>query len=134
MDYTSNGKTKLGYLWACSAPRGDVIFHWETHSALSSWPNGSRAATYPDNIIPVDFGGTLQCDGYEAGDRSGGGEQEGAGRWASRSARRRGSRIVLAGCMAHVRRKFRETREPFRQAQIPKPANVACLRTLSHSL
>jgi transposase len=51
-----HGKTKLGYLWTCGAPRGDVVFHWET----------SRAATCLDKIIPVDFSGTIQCDGYEA--------------------------------------------------------------------
>ena len=51
-----HGKTKLGYLWTCGVPRGDVIFHWET----------SRAATCLENIIPVDFRGTIECDGYEA--------------------------------------------------------------------
>lgn len=81
-----HGQTKLGYLWTCSDPRGDVVFHWET----------SRAATCMEKIIPVDFSGTIQCDGYEAYDCF---------------ARRRGGRIVLAGCMAHVRRKFYEARE-----------------------
>ena len=78
-----NGSTKLGYLWTCGVPRGDVIFHWET----------SRAAACLENIIPADFCGTLQCDGYEACDCL---------------ARRRDGRIVLAGCMARVRRKFCE--------------------------
>ena len=81
-----NGKTRLGYLWTCGVPRGDAIFHWET----------SRAATCLDNIIPADFHGTLQCDGYEAYDCF---------------ARRRGEAIVLAGCLAHVRRKFYEARD-----------------------
>ena len=81
-----HGKAKLGYLWTCGVPRGDVIFHWET----------SRAAACLDKIIPVDFSGTIQCDGYEAYDCF---------------ARRRGERIVLAGCLAHVRRKFHEARE-----------------------
>jgi transposase len=87
-----NGKTKLGYLWTCGAPQGDVVFHWET----------SRAAACLDNIIPVDFRGTIQCDGYEAYDCF---------------ARRRGDQIVLAACLAHVRRKFYEARE-----QAPKVA------------
>lgn len=81
-----NGKTRLGYLWTCGVPRGDVIFHWET----------SRAAACLENIIPADFSGTLQCDGYEAYDCF---------------ARRRGEKIVLAGCLAHVRRKFNDARE-----------------------
>lgn len=81
-----NGKTRLGYLWTCGVPRGDVIFHWEK----------SRAATCLENIIPADFNGTIQCDGCEAYDCF---------------ARRRGEKIVLAGCLAHVRRKFYEARE-----------------------
>ncbi|MEO7317657.1 MAG: IS66 family transposase [Chthoniobacteraceae bacterium] len=81
-----HGKTKLGYLWTCGVPRGGAIFHWET----------SRAATCLENIIPADFRGTLQCDGYEAYDCF---------------ARRRGEQIVLAGCLAHVRRKFYDARE-----------------------
>jgi transposase len=81
-----HGQTKRGYLWTCSDPRGDVVFHWET----------SRAAACMEKIIPVDFTGTIQCDGYEAYDCF---------------ARQRAGRIVLAGCMAHVRRKFYEARE-----------------------
>ena len=81
-----HGRTRLGYLWTCGVPRGDVVFHWET----------SRAAACLDNIIPADFSGTIQCDGYEAYDCF---------------ARRRGKKIVLAGCLAHVRRKFYEALE-----------------------
>ena len=81
-----NGKTKLGYLWTCGAPRGDAIFHWET----------SRAATCLEKIVPADFRGTIQCDGYEAYDCF---------------AKRRGGQIVLAGCLAHVRRKFFDAKE-----------------------
>ena len=51
-----HGKTKQGYLWTCSRPGGDVFYRWET----------SRAAACLDNIIPVDFTGTVQCDGYSA--------------------------------------------------------------------
>ena len=80
------GKTQLGYLWACGDPQGDVVFHWET----------SRAASCLNNIIPVDFCGTLQCDGYQAYDCF---------------ARERAGQIALAGCVAHVRRKFFEARE-----------------------
>lgn len=87
-----HGRTRLGYLWTCGVPYGDVVFHWET----------SRAATCLEKIIPVDFRGTLQCDGYEAYDCF---------------AKRRGAHIVLAGCLAHVRRKFYEARE-----QAPKVA------------
>ena len=78
-----NGKTKQGYLWTCSRPGGDVFFRWET----------SRAAVCLNNIIPVDFTGTVQCDGYPA--------------YRSFANARNGT-IALAGCWAHVRRKFFE--------------------------
>jgi len=81
-----HGRTKLGYLWTCHAPGGDVVFHWQT----------SRAAACLEKIIPVDFRGVIQCDGYEAYDCF---------------AKGRGEKIVLAGCLAHVRRKFYEARE-----------------------
>lgn len=81
-----HGQTKLGYLWTCHAPGGDTVFHWQT----------SRAASCLEKIIPVDFRGILQCDGYEAYDCF---------------AKGRGDKIVLAGCLAHVRRKFYEARE-----------------------
>lgn len=51
-----NGKTSQGYLWTSSRPGGDVFYYWAT----------SRAAACLDNIIPVDFRGTVQCDGYAA--------------------------------------------------------------------
>ena len=50
------GKSQHGYLWACAKPKGDVIFHWET----------SRAARCLESILPADFSGIVQCDGYEA--------------------------------------------------------------------
>lgn len=81
-----NGQTKQGYLWTAHRPRGDVLYRWET----------SRAAACLDNLLPVDFTGTIQCDGYAAygafGDR-------------------REKKIILAGCWAHVRRKFHEALE-----------------------
>ena len=82
-----NGKTKQGYFWTCSRPGGDVFFQWET----------SRAAACLDNVIPVEFTGTLQCDGYSA---------------YRAFANSRGEAIELAGCWAHVRRKFHEALEP----------------------
>ncbi len=81
-----HGKTRQGYLWTCSRPGGDVVFQWET----------SRAAACLDKLIAVDFTGTLQCDGYSA---------------YPAFARKRGETIALAGCWAHVRRKFYEALE-----------------------
>ena len=81
-----NGKTKQGYLWACSRPGGDVFYRWET----------SRATACLDNVIAVDFSGTIQCDGYAA---------------YRAFANGRNGRIALAGCWTHVRRKFHEALE-----------------------
>jgi transposase len=81
-----NGKAKQGYLWTCSRPGGDVFFRWET----------SRATACLDNVIPVNFKGTLQCDGYAA---------------YRAFAHGRDPAIQLAGCWAHVRRKFYEAIE-----------------------
>ena len=81
-----HGKTKLGYLWACNQPGGDVVFHWAT----------TRAASCLEKIVPGNFAGDIQCDGYKAYDCF---------------AKERGGKIVLAGCVAHVRRKFYDARE-----------------------
>ena len=81
-----HGKTRQGYLWTCARPRGDVVFQWET----------SRAADCLHKLIAVDFTGTVQCDGYSA---------------YPAFAEKRGGKIVLAGCWAHVRRKFYEAME-----------------------
>lgn len=77
------GSTASGWLWACKRPGGDVVFRWET----------SRAARSLDDVIPVDFKGTIQTDGYAA--------------YAAYAGRNPG-RFVLAACWAHVRRKFFE--------------------------
>jgi hypothetical protein len=81
-----NGKTKQGYLWTGSRPGGDVFYHWET----------TRAAACLQKIIPVDFTGTVQCDGYFG--------------YRSFATDRKG-KVTLAGCWAHVRRKIYEALE-----------------------
>jgi transposase len=88
VDYLApgHGTTKQGYLWTCHRPGGDVFYRWET----------SRAAECLGNIIPIDFQGTVQCDGYSA---------------YRAFANRRNGTIELAGCWAHVRRKFHEALE-----------------------
>ena len=75
-----HGQTKLGYLWTCHRPGADAVYTWQT----------SRAAACLEKIVPVDFTGVIQCDGYAAYDAF---------------ARTR-PEIALAGCWAHVRRKF----------------------------
>jgi transposase len=103
VDYLApgHGTTKQGYLWTCSRPGGDVFYRWET----------SRAAECLGHIIPVDFKGTVQCDGYSA---------------YRAFANRRNGTIELAGCWAHVRRKFHEALE-----QSPKTAGWL-MRQIQH--
>jgi transposase len=80
------GRTGQGYLWVCAAPRGDVVFHWAT----------SRATGCLAEVLPADFSGTVQCDGYAA---------------YPAFARQHPKPLVLAGCWAHVRRKFHDARD-----------------------
>lgn len=80
-----NGRTKQGYLWTGNRPGGGVFYQWQT----------SRAAACLDDIIPAHYTGTLQCDGYSA--------------YRAFANGRKG--IELAGCWAHVRRKFYESLE-----------------------
>ncbi len=80
-----HGQTKTGYFWTTSRPGGDAVYQWET----------SRAAVCLDQVLPVDFKGTVQCDGYTA----------------YPSFARRKEHIQLAACWAHARRKFYEARE-----------------------
>lgn len=88
IDYLDPGKgqTGQGWLWTASRPGGDVIFQWET----------SRASSCVGNLLPGDFTGTLQCDGYGA---------------YPVFVRNHTRPVVLAGCWAHVRRKFYEARD-----------------------
>jgi transposase len=95
-----NGRTKQGYLWTACRPGEDVFYRWET----------SRAATCLDALLGSAFSGILQCDGYNA--------------YPAYASRRTG--IRLAGCWAHLRRKFHEARE-----STPKPA-AWILRQLQH--
>lgn len=95
------GRTGQGYFWACAVPRGDVVFHWAA----------SRAAGCLAEVLPADFAGTVQCDGYAA---------------YPAFARQHPRPLTLVGCWAHVRRKFHEARD-----QSPKLTGWL-LRQLQH--
>lgn len=95
------GRTRQGYLWTSAKPGGDVIFAWQR----------SRASVCLEKIIPVDFNGTLQCDGYQA---------------YRTFAQSRDGAVTLAGCWAHVRRKFHEAME-----QAPRQAGWI-IRQIAH--
>lgn len=96
------GRARQGYFWTGSRPGGDVFYRWET----------SRAAACLEKIIPVNFTGTLQCDGYSA---------------YRAFANARGPSIRLAGCWAHVRRNFYEAM----QSSSPRTAGWL-LRQIQH--
>jgi transposase len=84
-----NGQTKTGYLWAVNNPqRSQVLFVWHT----------SRATACLESIVPREFAGVIQCDGYSAYD-------------SFAAIAERSGKIALAGCWAHVRRGFFEARE-----------------------
>jgi transposase len=80
------GKARQGYLWTTHRPGGDTVYHWET----------SRAAECLGRVVPSDFKGIMQTDGYEA---------------YPCYARSRVGEIRLAGCWAHARRGFFEAQE-----------------------
>ena len=79
------GRVRQGYLWTGSRPGGDVFYQWQT----------SRAAVCLEAMIPAQFSGTIQCDGYSA--------------YRAFANGRVG--IQLAGCWSHVRRKFYDALE-----------------------
>lgn len=98
-----NGQTKQGYLWTACRPGGDVFYRWET----------SRAAECLERLVSREFKGVLQSDGYSA--------------YGAFIKTRDG--IELAGCWAHVRRKFHEALES-RHAG-PRPAGWI-MRQIQH--
>lgn len=84
-----HGRTKTGYLWVAHSPqRDEVWFQW----------HASRASFCLESMVPEDFAGIIQCDGYSAYD-------------AFARSESRAGKLTLAGCWAHVRRKFFEARE-----------------------
>jgi len=83
----TSGAQKAGSLNARPGTRGeDVLFEWYT----------TREAKCLDKLIPLDFSGTIQCDGYSAYDHF------------ARHRASAGRPVLLAGCWAHARRGFYE--------------------------
>lgn len=78
------GKSRQGYLCAATRPGDNVLFAWST----------SRSGEAITEMIR-DYGGLVQCDAYA-----------GYGKFA-----RKNKRIKLVVCMAHIRRKFKDSLE-----------------------
>ncbi len=85
-DPERKGTCGTGYFWVVHNPvRNPSLFAWHT----------GRVAACLESLVPADFIGLIQCDGYQAYESF------------SQSPRRQGQ-IQLAGCLAHARRKFFE--------------------------
>ena len=99
------------YLWVFHNPLRNV--------SLFAWRTGRGAACLED-IVPPDFQGIIQCDSALPRERRHDGEAyphslRNEGNYSAYEAfiktPPRAGRIELAGCMAHMRRKFFEARD-----------------------
>ena len=81
LDPDVKGKSRQGYLWVYSRPRGDVLFEWRV----------SRSREGPEEFLK-NFRGKLQTDGYAAYE----------------SLAKARDNLTLVGCWAHARRGFHE--------------------------
>ena len=88
-DPARKGSCGTGYLWVFFNPvRNLCYFAWRT----------GRGAACLESIVPPDFKGILQCDGYSAYNSF------------IKTRATAGHTIRLAGCLAHVRRRFFDAR------------------------
>ncbi len=96
-----HGKTSRGYLWVYLDPQsGTVYYDWQLgrgHDCLLDFLG------YDDATNTILWAGKLQCDGYSA----------------YRALAARFACIMLAGCLAHIRRKFIEAREQAPEIVLP---------------
>ena len=90
-----HGKTKQGYLWIYNDPTGSVYYQWSTTRAHQSLINILGSPENP-NINNTYFKGHLQCDGYSA---------------YQTYQKLIGPSLTLESCLAHIRRKFYESKE-----------------------
>lgn len=88
-DPEREGVCGTGYLWSVHNPVSNIGF--------MAWHTG-RGSACLGQIVPQDYTGLIQSDGYKAYDSF------------IRQPGRAGN-ITLAGCMAHARRKFHEAQE-----------------------
>jgi len=83
-----HGQTKQGYLWLVKVPgpQGGVSYHWHT----------GRSHHCLKNIVPDDYQGTIQSDGYRA---------------YQTFLKQHPAELKSAACWAHARRKIHEALE-----------------------
>lgn len=96
-----HGKTSRGYLWVYLDPQsGTVYYDWQLgrgHDCLLDFLG------YDADTNTIFYAGVLQCDGYSA----------------YRALALRFACIMLAACLAHIRRKFIEAREQAPEVVLP---------------
>ena len=94
-DPERKGVCGTGYLWVVYNPQRRISYmEWHT----------SRGAACLESIVPRDYTGIIQCDGY-------------SGYTSFIKSDWRRDLIVLIGCMAHARRKFFEAKAEGADAQ-----------------
>ncbi len=96
-----HGKTKQGYHWVyLDARRKIVLYDWQLGRGLDCL---LEIIGLDEETGMTQFQGTIQCDGFSAYE----------------ALVKRYGGIVLAGCMAHIRRKFFEARKQSPEAVLP---------------
>jgi len=111
-----HGKCSRGYLWGYLDPQsGTVCYDWQLgrgHDCLLDFLG------YDEATNTILYEGVLQCDGYSA-------YQALAKRFAT---------IKLAGCLAHIRRKFTEAKEQAPEVVLPILALMQQLYRIEQSM
>ncbi|MCB1069789.1 MAG: IS66 family transposase [Kiritimatiellae bacterium] len=97
-----SGKTAQGYLWAIHTPGGDTSYRW----------SDGRGHEHLLKLLPESFRGIIQCDGYGA----------------YRTLLKHREDAALAGCWAHLRRKFHDAA----QVKDAPSRNAWILRQIQH--
>ena len=96
-----HGSTKLGYLWIYNDPQGGTCYYdWHTgrgHDCLLDFLG------YDEETGTIGYAGDIQCDGFSA--------------YSALAARF--LTIRLAGCLAHIRRKFVEVMDLAPEITLP---------------
>ena len=103
IDYLSPGKgsTAQGYLWVYRAPSTNTVYYdWQTGRSLKCLLD---VLGYDPETNTIAYHGKLQCDGYQV----------------YQALAKQFENIKLAGCLAHLRRKFYEARKEHPEICMP---------------
>ena len=103
IDYLSPGKgsTARGYLWVYRATATKTVYYdWQTGRSLDCLLD---VLNYDPETDTIAYHGKLQCDGYQV----------------YQALAKLFEKIKLAGCLAHLRRKFYEARKEHPEICLP---------------